>query len=162
MLLGAPVDRVSAGLEAFGGLPHRLEIVGECDGVLFVNDSLATTPEAAVAGLRAWAPRAVLLIAGGSSKGADFSRLGEAIAAGAAALITLGQEGPRITQAAREAGYRGAVREDCPTMAAAVEAATVMAQPGSVVLLSPACASFGMFTSYAERGEAFRQAVSGR
>ncbi len=159
MLLGAPAETVTAGLQAFDGLPHRLEIVGEYDGVLYVNDSLATTPEAAVAGLRAWAPRPVLLIAGGSSKGADFSRLGEAITAGATALMTLGQEGPRIAQAARQAGYDGAVREDCPTMAAAVEAATAMAQPGSVVLLSPACASFGMFTSYAERGEAFRQAV---
>ena len=100
------------------------------------------------------------LIAGGSSKGADFAPLGKAIAADAAALVTIGLEGQSIVQAARAVGFTGPVDEDCATMAAAVEAAAARATPGDVVLLSPACASFGMFASYAERGEAFGRAVA--
>jgi UDP-N-acetylmuramoylalanine--D-glutamate ligase len=103
----------------------------------------------------------VVLIAGGSPKGADFAVLGKAIASGVAALITMGEEGSRIVQAAQGAGFTGAVRQDCQTMEAAVAAATAQAQKGGVVLLSPACASFGMFASYVARGEAFRHAVQG-
>ncbi len=117
-------------------------------------------PEAAAAGLRTWTDRRVILIAGGSSKGADFTLLGEAITAHAAALVTIGQEGPRIAQAARAADFTGPVDEGCATMAAAVRAAVARATSGDVVLMSPACASFGMFASYAERGEAFRRAVA--
>ena len=160
LLAGAGARAVPAGLQAFAGLGHRLEEVGESAGVLYVNDSLATTPEAAAAGLLAWADRRVILIVGGSSKGADFALLGKAIAAEAAALVTIGQEGPRIVQAARAAGFTGPVDEDRATMVEAVAAAAARATPGDVVLLSPACASFGMFASYAERGEAFRRAVA--
>jgi UDP-N-acetylmuramoylalanine--D-glutamate ligase len=160
ILAGVTPEETVAGLRAFVGLPHRLETVAEHAGVTFVNDSLATTPEAATAGLRAWVPRAVVLIAGGSGKGADFALLGEAIAQDAAALVTMGHEGGRIVGAARQAGFAGVVRQDCQSMEAAVTAAIALAKPGGVVLLSPACASFGMFASYAERGEAFRRAVT--
>jgi UDP-N-acetylmuramoylalanine--D-glutamate ligase len=104
----------------------------------------------------------VILIAGGSSKGADFEPLGIAIAATAAALVTIGEEGPAIARAARAAGFTGPIDEDCVSMARAVAAAVAKAQAGDVVLLSPACASFGMFASYAERGDAFRQAALNR
>lgn len=158
-LCGVAAQGVAAGLRAFTGLPHRLQELGTRAGILYVNDSLATTPEAAVAGLAAYAPRRVALIAGGSSKGAGFADLGRAIAAGAAGLVTLGQEGPAIAAAARAAGYAGPIAADCASMAQAVTAAADMATPGGVVLLSPGCASFGMFTSYAERGAAFHQAA---
>lgn len=160
LTLGADPGCIPEGLRAFEGLPHRLERVAERHGVLYVNDSLATTPEAAAAGLRACAGRPVCLIAGGSSKGADFAQLGRVIAGAAAALVTLGQEGGTIAAAARAAGFAGPIDADRLSMAAAVEAAAGRVPAGGVVLLSPGCASFGMFASYAERGEAFRQAVA--
>ena len=158
-LCGAPAAAIGQGLNAFEGLPHRLEEVRERGGVLFVNDSLATTPEAAAAGLEAYAGRPVILIAGGASKGASFHGLGAAIARSAAALVTLGEEGPAIAAAARAGGFDGPVAGDCADMAAAVGRAMELAAAGGVVLLSPGCASFGMFTDYAARGEAFRSAV---
>ncbi len=161
LLAGASDQAAAKGLVTFTGLPHRLEEVTERDGVLYVNDSLATTPAAAVAGLWAWPDLRVVLIAGGSPKGVDFTDLGGAIAADVVALVTIGQEGARIVQAARAAGFSGPVDEDCATMAEAVGAAARRAATGDVVLLSPACASFGMFSSYADRGEAFRRAVKG-
>ena len=158
-LCGAPAAAIGQGLNAFEGLPHRLEEVRERGGVLFVNDSLATTPEAAAAGLEAYSGRPVILIAGGASKGACFDELGAAIARSAAALVTLGEEGPAIAAAARAGGFDGPVAGDCADMAAAVGRAMELAAAGGVVLLSPGCASFGMFTDYAARGEAFRSAV---
>lgn len=158
-LCGVPAEAVAAGLRAFRGLPHRLEEVAERGGVLYVNDSLATTPEAAAAGLAAFADRGVVIIAGGSSKGADFADLGRAIAARARGLVTLGQEGERIEAAARAAGFSGPAAPPCAGMEEAVSAAQRLAQAGDVVLLSPGCASFGMFANYAERGKAFRRAV---
>ena len=158
-MCGAPAGAVGPGLSAFEGLPHRLEEVGQRSGVLFVNDSLATTPEAAAAGLEAYAGRPVVLIAGGASKGARFEELGAALARSAAALVTLGEEGRAIAAAARAAGFGGPLAADCPSMEAAVRRAAGLAPPGGVVLLSPGCASFGMFSGYAARGEAFRAAV---
>ena len=158
-LCGAPADAVGPGLSALEGLAHRLEEVGERAGVLYVNDSLATTPEAAAAGLAAYAGRPVVLIAGGASKGARFKGLGTAIARSAAALVTLGEEGPAIAAAARAAGFGGPVAADCSSMEAAVRRAAELAAAGGVVLLSPGCASFGMFPGYAARGEAFRAAT---
>ena len=158
-LCGAPPDSIGPGLSALEGLPHRLEEVGERGGILFVNDSLATTPEAAAAGLEAYAGRPVVLIAGGASKGARFEGLGAAIARSAAALVTLGEEGPAIAAAARAGGFSGPLAGDCPSMEAAVQRAAGLAAAGGVVLLSPGCASFGMFTGYAARGEAFRAAA---
>ena len=158
-LCGASAAAVGQGLSAVESLPHRLEEVAERGGVLFVNDSLATTPEAAAAGLAAYAGRPVVLIAGGASKGGTFEGLGTAIARSAAALVTLGEEGPAIAAAARAAGFRGPAAADCPSMEAAVRRAAGLAPAGGVVLLSPGCASFGMFSDYAARGEAFRTAI---
>lgn len=159
LLAGAAPSAVSTGLQSFTGLPHRLERVAERAGILYVNDSLATTPEAASAGVLAWPDRRIVLIAGGSSKGAVYDGLGQVIARHVAALVTLGAEGAAIVQASRQAGYDGPVVADCVSMSAAVHAATQQATAGDVVLLSPACASFGMFSGYAERGEAFGQAA---
>ena len=158
-LCGASAAAVGQGLSAVESLPHRLEEVGERRGVLFVNDSLATTPEAAAAGLAAYAGRPVVIIAGGASKGGSFAGLGAAIARSAAALVTLGEEGPAIAAAAAAAGFRGPAAADCPSMEAAVHRAAGLAPAGGVVLLSPGCASFGMFSGYAARGDAFRAAV---
>lgn len=158
---GVAAAQIRAGIQGFEGLPHRLERVGEYGGVLFYNDSLATTPDAAVAALQAFAVP-VVLIAGGSSKGADFGALGRQLAAGPVkAVVLLGEEGERIAQAALEAGYRGELIRGCQGMAEAVARARGRVQPGEVVLLSPACASFGLFANYKDRGEQFKRAARG-
>ena len=132
--------------------------MAERAGVTYYNDSLATTVEAACAALRAFdAP--LLLIAGGASKGADFSALGTAIAAGRVrAALLIGQEAPRIAAAVERAGA-GAIAHFCRDLPQALATARHWAQTGDVVLLSPACASFDQFASYAERGDLFKRLV---
>ena len=131
------------------------------NGVAFCNDSLATTPEATLAAVASF-DEPVLLIAGGSSKGADFTGLARGIAdRGVKALILLeSEEGQRLADAVRACGYSGEIVPGCQGLAEAVAAAMQRAAPGDVVLLSPACASFGMFASYAERGAKFKEAVA--
>ncbi|MCY3762899.1 MAG: UDP-N-acetylmuramoyl-L-alanine--D-glutamate ligase [Gemmatimonadetes bacterium] len=159
--VGAPAGRLAPRLRSFPGLEHRLEHVATRNGVAFCNDSLATTPEAALAAVASF-DEPVLLIAGGSSKGADFTALARGIAdRGVKALILLvGEEGQRLADAVRACGYSGEIVPGCQGVAEAVAAAMQRAAPGDVVLLSPACASFGMFASYAERGAKFKEAVA--
>jgi UDP-N-acetylmuramoylalanine--D-glutamate ligase len=154
---GADLTAARQTLEAFQGAPDRLEEVGAVNGVVFINDSQATNPTAVERALEAIA-EPVILIAGGRPKVPDFSDLGRAIAVKARALITIGEAGPDIAAAARAAGLRR-IRA-ARTLEQAVKSAFALAQPGDVVLLSPACASFDMFRNMAHRGEVFRQAVA--
>ena len=158
ILLGAKTEQIEAGLRAFEPLPHRLEEVDTVGGVLFVNDSLGTTPESSAAAIDTYADRPLVAIVGGSSKGAQYDVLGDALARRATALVLLGDEGPRIAESAHRSGFQGAVAQAIG-MEIAVEVARRLTPEGGVVLLAPACASFGMFRDYAQRGEAFRQAV---
>ncbi len=158
LAFGAPATHFAEAIRSFAGLPHRLECVAERDGVTYYNDSLATTVDAACAALRAFdAP--LLLIAGGASKGADFSVLGTAIAeANVRAVLLIGQEAPRIAAVVQQAGA-GETVHCCRDLAQALDTARCLAQTGDVVLLSPACASFDQFVSYAERGDLFKRLV---
>ena len=159
LAFGAPATHFAEAIRSFAGLPHRLEYVAERDGVIYYNDSLATTVDAACAAIQAFdAP--LLLIAGGASKGADFSALGTAIAeANVRAVLLIGQEAPRIAAALQRAGA-GAIVHYCRDLAQALDIARDLAQMGDVVLLSPACASFDQFASYAERGDLFKRLVA--
>ena len=159
--VGAPAGRLTPRLRSFSGLEHRLEHVATRNGVAYYNDSLATTPEATLAAIASF-DQPVLLIAGGSSKGADFTGLARKIAdRGLKALILLAsEEERRLGDAVRACGYTGHIEPGCPGLAEAVAMAKQRAMPGDVVLLSPACASFGMFASYAERGAKFKEAVA--
>ena len=159
--VGTPAGRLAPRLRSFPGLEHRLEHVATRNGVAFCNDSLATTPEATLAAIASF-DEPLLLIAGGSSKGADFTGLARDIAdRDVKALVLLASdEGQRLADAVRTCGYSGEIVPGCQGMAAAVAAAKQRAAPGDVVLLSPACASFGMFASYAERGAKFKEAVA--
>jgi len=132
-------------------------VVGMVGGVMFVNDSQATTPEAAIAALEAF-PGRVVLIAGGRAKVHDFKGLAEAVARRGASLISMGEAAAEIAAAARAAG----VKDIAPagSLAEAVGIAWARARPGDVVLLSPACASFDMFQNMAARGRAFKQIVA--
>ncbi|HEX9240946.1 MAG TPA: UDP-N-acetylmuramoyl-L-alanine--D-glutamate ligase [Anaeromyxobacter sp.] len=156
-LLGVPGDAVQAGLDAFPGLPHRLELVSERGGVEWVNDSKATNVDSTSVGLAAFPPATprVVLIMGGRGKGAPYAPLRPLFAGRVKALLTIGEDAPQV---ASELGDL-CPTEPCGTLAEAVRRAARLAAPGEVVLLSPACASFDQFRSYEERGDAFRRHV---
>ena len=157
-LAGIALDAVAAGLRGFGGVAHRLELLGEWDEVRWVNDSQATIPLAAMEALDAYAPAPVILIAGGKDKGLSYDELGDRVAGRCAAAILIGETAADLERAI---GGRVTVRH-AAGMEEAVALAAALAPPGSVVLLAPAAASFDMFTDYAARGDAFRAAVLGR
>jgi UDP-N-acetylmuramoylalanine--D-glutamate ligase len=156
-LLGAAPGAIREGLRGFSGLPHRLEFVAEVRGVRYYNDSIATTPEAAIAALRSF-DRPLVLIAGGSDKGLELGELGRAAADLCRAVVVTGRTGPAIRSAAEKAAG------GCPVLAAedfdaAFALAARNAPEGGAVLLSPAAASFDQFPNFAARGERFRQLV---
>ncbi|MEJ2530862.1 MAG: UDP-N-acetylmuramoyl-L-alanine--D-glutamate ligase [Halioglobus sp.] len=154
---GLPLASMAATLRSFRGLPHRCQQVAEIGGVRYVDDSKGTNIGATGAALTGLGgERNVLLIAGGQGKGADFTQLRQAVARHCKLLILLGQDADQL-QRALEAS--APVRR-VATMDEAVAAAAAEAAPGDCVLLSPACASFDMFTGYAARGEAFVAAVA--
>ncbi len=155
---GATPEAVAQGLEEFLGVPHRMELVSEVNGVAFVNDTAATAPAAGIAALRAFADRRIHLIAGGADKRTDLAPFAAA-AAGTTASIALldGTATLGLSKMLTAAGSN----PDGPftSMSSAVEAAFARANPGDVVLLSPGCASFGLFRDEFDRGEQFRAAV---
>ena len=154
----AEIDRATAAaaLRAFTGLPHRLQLVAERDGVRFVNDSKCTTPGGAMVALEAFEPGRCVIIVGGYDKGVTFEEMGRTIAGRAKAVVALGATRETIlaaVAAASELGSPAVARAD--DLASAVSLARARAEPGDVVLLSPACASYGLFANYERRGEAF-------
>jgi UDP-N-acetylmuramoylalanine--D-glutamate ligase len=160
-LTGVSIETIKHVISTFKGLPHRLEFVTQVHGVRYYDDSFSTTPETAIAAIQAFeAPE--ILILGGSSKNSDFSELGQVIrdAKNIRAIIGIGDEWDRIKE--QLAGVEGRILliEGADSMEKAVIAASKLAQKGDVVLLSPACASFGMFKNYKDRGEQFKTAVS--
>jgi UDP-N-acetylmuramoylalanine--D-glutamate ligase len=153
---GIADDVIAAALSAFAGVPHRLELVREVAGVRFVNDSKATNPEAAERALSAYPP-GIRLILGGSRKGIPFARLAKrAAASGVAQAYLIGDSADEIAEALAAEGVRFTYSRDLPT---AVRDAFRDADPGEVVLLSPACASYDQFRDFEERGERFRELV---
>ena len=155
-LAGAAPGAIGEAIVAFEGVPHRLELIAERDGVRWVNDSQATIPVAAMAALEAFdAP--IVIISGGKDKGLAYGDFADAVAARARAAILIGETADEL---ASLIGDRVPV-ERAADMAAAVATAAGIAQEGDVVLLAPAAASFDMFTDYAERGNAFRAALDG-
>ena len=159
-LEGVAPTVIADAIGSFVGLPHRLEIVTESGGVLYVNDSQGTTPYATIPALTAYGRPAVVIL-GGVSKGADWTELARAVVRDARGAVLIGQSADELGEAL---GRAAAGRTTFPiaraaTLPDAVRAARAMARPGDVVLLSPAAASFDMFSSYEERGEVFRAAV---
>jgi UDP-N-acetylmuramoylalanine--D-glutamate ligase len=153
---GIPDYAIAAGLSSFAGVPHRLELVREVSGVRFVNDSKATNPDAAERALSAYPP-GMRLILGGSRKGIPFERLAKrAAASGVAQAYLIGDSADEIAEALAAEGVRFTYSRDLPT---AVQDAFRDADPGEVVLLSPACASYDQFRDFEERGERFRELV---
>jgi UDP-N-acetylmuramoylalanine--D-glutamate ligase len=152
--LGVDVDACRRGLRGFEGLPHRMVLVRELDGVRWYNDSKATNVASALASLGGLSERFVL-IAGGLAKGDDLAPLGALLRARGRGLVAIGQAAPEFHALAA-----GAVpAEHAADMTQAVAAARAMARPGDVVVLAPACASFDQYRSYAHRGDTFTTAV---
>jgi UDP-N-acetylmuramoylalanine--D-glutamate ligase len=155
---GAGIDEmaIAEGLRNFQGVPHRLELVGEVGGVRFVNDSKATNPEAAERALTAYPP-GLRLILGGSVKGSPFDGLARAARErGVARAYLIGESADDIAEALIRAGVAFTHAGD---LERAVEQALSDAEPGDVVLLSPACASYDQFENFEERGARFRAIV---
>ncbi len=145
---------------AFEGLEHRLETVRAVRGVLYINDSFSTVPETAIAAIESFT-QPIVLIAGGSEKGSDFTQLGKEIATHPVkVLIAVGRMTGRIVKAVKDAGFRGKILTGAGSMHEIVVSAQREAASGDVVLLSPACASFDMFKNYKERGKLFKHEVS--
>jgi len=155
--LGASAEGIRAGLLGYRLKPHRMEVVAERAGVLYVDDSKATNPAAVAAALASF-ERPVVLILGGSEKEADFAEILPHLDR-CRAIICQGESGPGILEYLRGAEWGDACRL-AVDLGEAVAAAEALARTGDVVLLSPGCASFDQFAGYAERGEAFARLVT--
>jgi UDP-N-acetylmuramoylalanine--D-glutamate ligase len=153
---GVPADAVAEALRTFAGVAHRLEEVATVDGVLYVNDSKATNVSAAARGIESFFA-GVHLILGGSLKGGGFEGLREPVAERCRACYLIGEAADRLAADLAEAGVP---LHRCGDLETAVEAARAAAEPGEVVLLSPACASYDQFQDYEQRGDRFRALIS--
>lgn len=152
LMVGLRPDEIARGLDAYGGIAHRLERVGEHQGVVWWNDSKATNVDAAVTALKSFAS-GVHLIAGGRGKGSPYQPLVDAARGKVKAVYTIGEDAPAV--AAAFAGVIDVV--DCATLDVACARAAAAAAGGDHVVLSPACASFDQFRDYGHRGERFRE-----
>ena len=156
---GVAPAAVRAGVRAFAGSEHRLEFVREIAGVQFYNDTTATAPQAAMMALQAF-DQPIVLIAGGADKNLDFSALGEKIVRRVKALVLLeGSATDKLEAAVRAAGGQDLLAGRYGDLRQAVERAREAAVARDVILLSPGCASFGLFANEFERGDTFRAIV---
>ncbi len=155
-------ERLTAAAQGFDGLPSRCRSLGTVDAVEFVDDGLSTNVLPAQAALRAYADRPVALLVGGHDRGVDYAPLAETVAGRSwpTLVVTMPDNGPRIGQAVRAASNGRVQVIDADSLEAAVDTAVGWAEPGAVVLLSPAAPSFGRFADFRERSAAFARAAS--
>jgi UDP-N-acetylmuramoylalanine--D-glutamate ligase len=153
---GLPVAAVREALATFAGVEHRLEEVGTVGGVLYVNDSKATNVASAVVGISSF-PGGVHVILGGRGKGSDYAPLAAPLAERGAGAYLIGETAAALREALEPTGVPV---HDSGGLEHAVAAARRAAQPGDVILLSPACASFDQYDSFEARGRHFRELVA--
>lgn len=156
--VGLPMPAMTDVLRSFPGLPHRCQWIAEQNGVNWYEDSKGTNVGATLAALAGMPGNKVVLIAGGQGKGQDFAPLRPVVSERARAVVLIGEDAPLIAKALD----KSVPLITAASMEEAVIRAAEAAQPGDAVLLSPACASFDMFTNYVARGEAFNAAVRAR
>lgn len=144
----------------FVGLPHRLQTVSTDDGVVWVDDSISTTPESTLAALASFGGDRIVLLAGGEDRGQDYELLGRELAAREAIVIGLPNTGAGVIERARAAGVPASHALAAGDMADAVRLARSLAHEGSVVLLSPAAPSYNAYRNFEERGAHFRESIS--
>ena len=158
--IGLSDESMANTLRIFSGLAHRCQVIGQFDGVTWINDSKGTNTGATIAALNGLGPQypaGLMLIAGGVGKGADFSELEGAVKRYVTACILIGDDASLIETALETA----CKVHHAETLESAVVKSRELAKPGSAVLLSPACASFDMFTGFEDRGNQFVAAVKG-
>jgi UDP-N-acetylmuramoylalanine--D-glutamate ligase len=165
---GVDTEHIRAAISKFVGVPHRLELVRKLDGVRYVNDTTATAPEAAIAALRSFdAP--IVLICGGADKNLPFDALAQTIAQRVKAVVLL--KGTATSKLERELSMKNEELRKDPVegfsilgpfddFETAIGAARSLAAPDDIVLLSPGCASFGMFQNEFHRGDEFKRIVN--
>ena len=154
---GVPIDIIRKVIRAFKGVEHRIEYVTEKNGVVYYNDSKGTNPDAAIKGIQAMNRRTVLL-GGGYDKGSEFTEWINAFDGKVKKLILIGATKEKIAADAEKCGFHDYVFAD--TFEEAVLLAAKTAESGEAVLLSPACASWGMFPNYEVRGDEFKRIVN--
>jgi UDP-N-acetylmuramoylalanine--D-glutamate ligase len=155
-LAGASTRAVAEGVRSFKGVEHRLEFVGEIDGVRYYNDSKATNVDATLKALEAF-PGRILVILGGKDKGSDYTLLQKTLRERALLALVIGAAAGKI-----ESQIAGSVAiERAGTLERAVQTASHAARSGDIVLLAPACASFDQFQNYEHRGRVFKELVHG-
>jgi len=153
-LAGAPPNGIAKAIRSFSGVEHRLEFVAEHNGVRYYNDSKATNVDATLKALGAF-PGRILIILGGKDKGSDYTVLQTPLREKAILALLIGAAAQKI-----ESQIAGSVAiERAGTIQRAVEVASRAAQPGDIVLLAPACASFDQFENYEHRGRVFKELV---
>ncbi|MEI6040310.1 MAG: UDP-N-acetylmuramoyl-L-alanine--D-glutamate ligase [Candidatus Berkelbacteria bacterium] len=158
-LAGVSLADIASVIKEFKGLEHRLEFVEEIDKVKYYNDSFSTTPDTTIAAISSFT-EPIVLVAGGSEKHADYKELGRAIARSKVkTLITIGVTGPRIKEAVISAGGEQKIVDYCNNLDEVFDVIKEEVEPGDIVLLSPASASFGWFANYKDRGKKFKDAV---
>ena len=154
--MGARPESILKAVREFQPIEHRLEPVAVIDGVEYINNSMCTNVDAAVRSVEA-IDEPQIVIAGGKDKGADYAALGRAFAMKAKYVVLIGADAELIADAARKAGFEAMTRAE--SMADAVRIACGKAEPGDVIVLTPGCASFDMFSSFEHRGRVFKEIV---
>lgn len=154
---GVPAETVKTVIRQFAGVEHRIEFVCEKNGVAYYNDSKGTNPDAAIKGIQAM-NRPTYLIGGGYDKDSEYDEWIEAFAGKVKKLVLLGATKEKIAATARRHGFEDIILTG--TFEEAVMTCVNLANPGEAVLLSPACASWGMFKNYEERGDKFKEIVN--
>ena len=150
---GVPMDKIVEVLKRFQAVEHRIEYVTEKRGVKFYNDSKGTNPDAAIQGIRAM-NRPTLLIGGGYDKQSEYDEWIESFDGKVKKLVLIGQTKEKIAECAKKHGFEDVIL--CDTFEEAIDTCYANAVSGDAVLLSPACASWGMFANYEERGRILR------
>lgn len=156
--MGVPLDTILGAVRAFHAVEHRIEYVATKRGVAYYNDSKGTNPDAAIQGIRAMS-RPTVLIGGGYDKESEFDQWIESFEGKVQWLVLIGQTREKIAQCARDHGFERICMAD--TYEECLRLCTQLARPGDAVLLSPACASWGMFPNYETRGQIFKDYVNG-
>ncbi len=153
---GVPLESIRKSICAFTAVEHRIEYVTEKDGVAYYNDSKGTNPDAAIKGIQAM-NRPTLLIGGGYDKESSYDEWISAFDGKVRYLVLIGQTREKIAQAAHRLGFQDTILAD--SLEEAVQICAEKARPGDAVLLSPACASWGQFDNYEQRGRKFKEYV---